>query len=339
MGYTSKQFVDFLKAALAEKYVYWYGTYGNRCTQSKYTSKSKQYPSHYTAARASTYKQHIAEGRWCVDCVGLMKHFFWSGGKLKTEAKYNGGGVPDKSADGMFEWAKKQGAQWGVIGTIPDEAGLAVRYSGHVGYTIGGGYVIEARGFAYGVVKTKLAGRKWSHWYRIPGIDYGAKDTADETPISAEGSGGSGDARDARVLRRDCAGEDVRTLQVLLIQLGYSCGDDGADGDFGPMTEAAVKRFQAAHGLEADGEAGPLTLAALAASMVGEGQRSVRITGDLVNVRSAPGLAGRVLGLVRKGDTLTWQGERQADERGVEWLLVIHNGQNGWVSTKWAEVL
>ena len=37
----------------------------------------------------------------------------------------------------------------------------------------------------------------------------------------------------------------------------------GADGDFGPGTEAALKRWQAANGLTADGIAGPKTLAKL----------------------------------------------------------------------------
>ncbi len=40
-----------------------------------------------------------------------------------------------------------------------------------------------------------------------------------------------------------------------------------ADGSYGPMTVAAVKAFQAAHGLEADGRFGPATQAAIEAAL------------------------------------------------------------------------
>ena len=56
----------------------------------------------------------------------------------------------------------------------------------------------------------------------------------------------------------------VRTVQRRLIGLGYSPGP--VDGRYGPLTEGAVIRFQAAHGLRVDGLAGPLTLAALASA-------------------------------------------------------------------------
>ena len=55
------------------------------------------------------------------------------------------------------------------------------------------------------------------------------------------------------LLHRPLRGEMVRKLQE---GLGI-----GADGVFGPGTEAAVKKLQAEHGLEQDGMAGPQTLA------------------------------------------------------------------------------
>jgi hypothetical protein len=66
-----------------------------------------------------------------------------------------------------------------------------------------------------------------------------------------------------RYLRQGNTGGDVRDLQQLLLSLGYDLGPDGADGDFGPVTDRAVRAFQRAHSLEVDGIVGPLTLAAL----------------------------------------------------------------------------
>lgn len=55
-------------------------------------------------------------------------------------------------------------------------------------------------------------------------------------------------------------GDRVRQVQALLNNHGYNLA---VDGDFGPMTEAAVKDFQRKRGLVDDGQIGPVTLAAL----------------------------------------------------------------------------
>lgn len=62
-------------------------------------------------------------------------------------------------------------------------------------------------------------------------------------------------------LRRGDFGAAVTELQQLLQRAGVPTGP--VDGDFGPMTQAAVRRFQASRGLEVDGVVGPQTWAAL----------------------------------------------------------------------------
>ena len=55
---------------------------------------------------------------------------------------------------------------------MPDTPGLAVWKAGHIGVYIGNGEVVEAMGTKYGVVKTQLEGRGWTHWLEVPGIEY-----------------------------------------------------------------------------------------------------------------------------------------------------------------------
>lgn len=61
------------------------------------------------------------------------------------------------------------------------------------------------------------------------------------------------------VLRIGDASEAVRAAQMLLRGRGFGVGPDGADGDYGVRTEAAVRRFQMSRGIEADGVIGPVT--------------------------------------------------------------------------------
>jgi hypothetical protein len=54
------------------------------------------------------------------------------------------------------------------------------------------------------------------------------------------------------VLSEGSKGIAVKIMQELLIGAGFSCGPDGADGDLGPNTAGALKRFQSARELAAD---------------------------------------------------------------------------------------
>ncbi|TES51408.1 D-Ala-D-Ala carboxypeptidase family metallohydrolase [Shouchella lehensis] len=69
-----------------------------------------------------------------------------------------------------------------------------------------------------------------------------------------------------RTLRNGMSGNDVRELQIRVA--GYAAATSSrthitVDGQFGPATEGAVRRFQASYNLSADGVAGPQTHTAL----------------------------------------------------------------------------
>lgn len=55
----------------------------------------------------------------------------------------------------------------------------------------------------------------------------------------------------------------VKAVQVALLCHGYSVGSCGIDGDCGKDTDAAIRAFQKAKGLEVDGVVGPMTFAKL----------------------------------------------------------------------------
>ena len=64
----------------------------------------------------------------------------------------------------------------------------------------------------------------------------------------------------ANAFRMGDQGSEVAEIQGQLANLGY---DVVADGDFGPATVEAVKKFQSTQGMEADGLVGPTTYSAL----------------------------------------------------------------------------
>lgn len=262
MAITNIMFVDFLKKMVGQPY--WYGTCVYKCTSSLLSSKSNQYPTHYTSSRMSKYKQQVADKKVCADCVGLGKGFMWTkGGLTVTEAigtsnkitsKYGSNSCPDQSANGMFTYAKSKGKNWGTIDTIPEIPGLAVRKDGHVGYYIGNGQVIEAKGFNYGIVQTKLAGAKWLHWYEFPGITYVTDATPINTdepiqapPVDTEYEFGE------RTLTKGMSGSDVKELQELLMELEYNLPKYGADGKFGNETALAVREYEKDNNVKVDG--------------------------------------------------------------------------------------
>lgn len=134
-------------------------------------------------------------------------------------------------------------------------------------------------------------------------------------------------------LRKGDKGEAVKLMQGLLLAQGYKLPKYGADGDFGSETFAALRQYQADHGLYVTGIYDDAT-----AEMLTEGAAAARYvicTGNRVNIRTAPNTTtGKKLGKVDKGDMLPYQGII-SDEN---WYLVTYNGQNGWICGKYARI-
>lgn len=284
-----------------------------------------------------TYRKHIAAGQICGDCVnGAIKGAVWSELGARKPV-YNSYGCPDTNADGMFKFCKEQGMDWGAINSLPDEPGIAVRFSGHVGIYVGNGEVVEWRGFAYGCVLTKLALRKWTHWYRLPWVEYVNGDASEGAEVRDIGTLGS------RLLKNGKKGEDVRVLQQILMELQYKLEKYGDDGEYGSETEKAVKEFQKDNSLEVDGEYGKKTHAALMeilAEMDEEEDdeeaasgKKVEITGGSVYAREGAGTQYKIITVVRKGQVFD-----HISTAANGWNAILLDGQTAWISGKYSVV-
>ena len=166
--------------------------------------------------------------------------------------------------------------------------------------------------------------------------------------VDGQADGGdAGGALGERLLKKGCAGADVKELQTLLLSLGYALPECGADGEFGAETQRAVQAFQRDHALLPDGEYGSLTHAALMAAlseMEGEAGDEeaetpeesvpmVLITGGSVNARKGPATGYGILTVVHKGDRYP----HIATARNGWHCIAIGDG-TAWVSDKYARV-
>jgi len=167
--FTNLELVEHAKKALTEKWGYVYGTIGQILTESILKQKQQQYPDNIN--KYLDYIKANYMGKRTVDCVNLIKSYLWWDNQKNDvvyDIKYDKYEGTWMSADGAFSKATEKGD----ISTIPEIPGICVRYPGHIGVYIGNGEVIEARGTKYGVVKTKLKDRAWTHWLKYPGIEY-----------------------------------------------------------------------------------------------------------------------------------------------------------------------
>lgn len=144
---------------------YVWGTFGSVLTEGLFQAKLEQYPD-----GVGNYEEFIRNnwvGKRTTDCCGLIKGYGWLDSETMS-INYGTNGMPDLGANQMYYNASESG----TIDTIPEIPGLAVWHDGHIGVYIGNGYVIEAMGTKYGVVKTQLEGRGWTHWLKVEYINY-----------------------------------------------------------------------------------------------------------------------------------------------------------------------
>lgn len=165
---TDKNNLDLVKwaqFAYENKWGYVYGSHCEVLTESRLNSLKKTFTTHVT-----NYEDYIRSnwlGKRTADCVGLIKGYGWFDETSGT-IKYGTNGMADVTANGMYAAATDKGP----ISTMPDIPGLAVWHDGHIGIYIGNGYVIHAANTYDGVIKTPITSSGWTHWLKIPYINY-----------------------------------------------------------------------------------------------------------------------------------------------------------------------
>lgn len=157
--------VKWAKHAQENGWGYVWGSHGNLLNKTELERLESVFGSHVTDY--DDFIRHNWLGKRTADCVGLIKGYGWydtESGKITVGSN----GMQDVTADGMFSAATEKG----TIDTILEIPGLAVWHEGHIGIYIGNGEVIEAMGTQYGVVKTQLKNGRWTHWLKVPYIQY-----------------------------------------------------------------------------------------------------------------------------------------------------------------------
>lgn len=219
---------------------YIWGAAGQTWTEAKQRS----------ATRAMTVKygsKWIGKRVW--DCSGM---FSWSFSELGGYMYHGSNTIWRKycTAKGKLKSGRRDDGQALRAGTAVFLTKDDNRH--HIGLYIGDGYCIEAKGTAYGVVKSKIT--HWDEWGELSGVDYSEANITEENGVVY-----------LETLKLGSQGEAVVTAQAYLNVWAISVGGIGIveDGKFGTATKAAVMTFQNAQGLVVDGIVGTQTWAAL----------------------------------------------------------------------------
>ena len=168
------EFIEKLKLAERSKTLYVKGGFGApagyKTNRTRYSTNNKY---NKAADRAAMIK-NCSSDTFFFDCVCLGKGILW-GWNADTNAvyggaKYTSGGVPDFAADSAMNHCSDVSTDFSKI-----EVGEWLWMSGHVGYYVGDGMVIECTpSWENRVQYTKLTQRKWKKHGKCKYIDYTA---------------------------------------------------------------------------------------------------------------------------------------------------------------------
>ena len=160
---------------------YWMGCYGQKADRSLYNYKKSQYPQYYPPKSWTEASFTDDFGKPVTDCAGLFKWFLWAKSMSDKTPIYKAS--EDIGSDTLW----KKCTEKGTINTLPsNKIGLGVfkvknGVRTHVGFIVdNSGTVVEAKGHAYGTIKSKAS--DWDEWGKLPFIKYDTVPTPTPAP-------------------------------------------------------------------------------------------------------------------------------------------------------------
>jgi len=160
---------------------YWMGCFGQKASRSLYNQKKADYTQYYPP-KSWTEASFVDDfGKPVTDCAGLFKWFLWAKSMEDKTPTYKAS--EDWGSNTLYNKCTEKGK----INTLPSEKiGLGVfkvknGIRHHVGFIVdNSGTVVEAKGHAYGTVKSKAS--EWDEWGKLPLIKYEAEPKPQPTP-------------------------------------------------------------------------------------------------------------------------------------------------------------
>ena len=314
MAYTNSGLVAYCKQALSKNTAYMWGGIFRPITADYIAGRAKQYPNQYPTARQVKLTALIDKGYYGVDCVGLVKSYYWGG---VGSPKYSGS--TDFGVGTMYNAAGTKGK----IATFPKTEGLLVMTAdfGHVGVYVGNDKVIEStlssRGD--GVVQSDFSAVKWAYWCQCPFItdDTSKKDATNSCNYIYQSLGSAAKRTESSlngtVKSRCVKGNYYLATQIVTPATGSQKWFKHTDNLYSAITDIdGSKLFEKI------------------------GTYTKTKANAIVNVRKEAGINYTILGKLYTGNFVYLVDDVPSKKvNGITWVQVVYEGQLGWLDKQW----
>jgi len=225
---TGKGLVEYAKGKVGTPY--FFGAKMEILTNALMAMMHRSYPGTVTEKYMQKAKSMGNVGKINVDCSGLIGAYRENqiGSSQLYQTAYARLSINEcsKWADGVVCWRQ------GHVGVFSREGGKC--------------YVYEAKGIDYGTVKSEFIPSKWTCGLTFSDIDY----CYDEKVADTTWKGINPYKEPTTNLKIGSTGNSVKWVQWELVEAGF---DLVIDGDYGQLTDLAVRQFQKSSRIECDG--------------------------------------------------------------------------------------